>query len=84
MAGIRTALEGFRLRLEHECRTLHGRYLARQSVLLEACDVAELAGERITAERGVGAVSRLPAGRVLKMRLSEGPRRSNGRATRGS
>ena len=66
-------LETLRLRLERECRRLHGRYVARQARLLEICDVAARISAQIATERGGVALASgvRPIGRVLKMRLGD-------------
>ena len=69
-------LERLRLRLEGECRKLHGRYVAKQGPLLDLCGAASKAAGRMLAERGGGPADerRVKAGgRVLKMRMAITP-----------
>ena len=69
-------LERLRLRLEGECRKLHGRYVAKQGLLLDLCGAASKAAGRMLAERGGGPADERRAkagGRVLKMRMAITP-----------
>lgn len=69
-------LERLRLRLEGECRKLHGRYVAKQGPLLDLCGAASKAAGRMLAERGGGPADERRAkagGRVLKMRMAITP-----------
>ena len=77
-------LEDVRQWLERECRELHGRYVAKQMLLLEICDAATRAAEHVRTERGGGILGEQrvpPAGRVLKMRLDDS--RTSDQAARG-
>ena len=74
-------LEALRVRIEGECRKLHGRYVAKQTALLETCDTAAAVVRRILAERGGEPLSgrrtrsagQAPGGRALKMVLVDPP-----------
>ena len=74
-------LEALRVRVEGECRKLHGRYVAKQAALLETCDTAAAVARRILAERGGEPLSgrrarsagQAPGGRALKMALADPP-----------
>ena len=74
-------LEALRVRVEGECRKLHGRYVAKQPGLLETCDTAAGVARRVLAERGgepLGdrrkrTAGQAPGGRALKMAFAEPP-----------
>ena len=63
----RPALESFRLALDHECRELHSRYVARRDELLDICQGAQRVAFRIWTDRG----GELATGKPLKMSLPE-------------
>ena len=83
-------LEALRLRVEGECRKLHGRYVAKQAILLDICETAAaVAGRILTARGGEPAGGRrvkpgrqASEGRALKMALVDA-RPADGEASGG-
>ena len=61
------AIESLRRMLDHECRELHSRYVARRDELLDVCQGAQRVASRIWTDRG----GELATGTPLKMSLPE-------------